>query len=779
MAKKRVLNAPFPMAGLHKGAAYKQQPPYSSPDMQNVRPDGPIEERARGGSRPGLIESHITDLGTNVRMLAPMSLAFSDGFTTFSDVFSGTTLASAWTQATWASASPIVFPDYVASIDYTTSAGAVVHDALTIDTSSNYVVEMMLAPWVGAWHGKYQIYLRMDNSSPDYRVEGVEIELVQTGTDGAYTASLKSYLASAESEIDTDSGTITDGVYPGWLSATVAADVVTVFWNGTQILTGTVDSHAGTRVGFGLECTVEGGLSICNVFRVQYYTTGTVDSWRNRLIASASGNLFKEVTYGTMTQVTTNLSLRDDVPIQAVQSGQKLYIADYGDLRDTGTDGTVSGSDLDDVGAQDWTTLGIDTDDDVCVVSAVGGATTADTYTIASVQATEITLGSAPGDGTCSYRIERGPKIYDPIADTLTLWTATAGQVPTGCPLIARFNGRIFLGGAEIAPHVWYASRQNDELDWDYAETDSQAAVAGTASEAGTPGRPLTALIAFSDDYLILACKEEIWRMAGDPAYGGALGNVSHTVGIIGKDAWCVAPEGDLVFLTAKGIYALPPGGVGKPIPLSRKQLPADLKNIDTKQYTVSLEFDVVDNGIHIFLTPNSANTQLHYWFEWESKTLWPFTLTSDHEPLVTCSYEGYAVEDSGVLIGCKDGKLRRFSMLASSDCGTAFTSYVVIGPIPLAPDGAVGKIISMDGQTGENSGDVTWTLHPGLTYEAAVSASSTDTGTWEAGLNYSVNPANSRGQAACLKISEAAGLPWAFEQVVIVTALAGMRRKQ
>jgi hypothetical protein len=714
-------------------------------------------------------------------MLAPMNLAFDDQFTTFSDVFSGTTLQAVWTQASWASASPSILPEALSSISYATSSGAVVLDALSIDTSSNYVVEIMLAPWDGAWHGKYQLYLRMDNTTPVFETEGVEIELIQTGTDGAYTASLKSYLASSETEIDTSSGTITDGVYPGWLSATVSSNTVTVYWNGTQILTGTVDAHSGTRVGYGMECTVEDGLCLANVFRVQYYSTGSIDSYRSRLIASASGNIWKEDTYGAFTQVTTNLTLRSDTKVKAVQSGQVLYIADYGDLRDSGTDGTMSGAKLDDAGAQDWTTLGIDTDSDVCVLSSVGGNTTAGTYAITAVHATNgITLSPDPGDGTCSYRIERGPKIYDPVADTLTLWTATSGkgQVPTGCPLIARFNDRVILGGAEIAPHVWYMPRQGDPLDWDYAQTDSQRAVAGTASEAGVPGKPLTAFVDFSDDYVLLCCLTEIWRMAGDPAYGGALENVSRAIGVIDEDAWCIGPSGEVVFMSLNGLYSLTPGGNSYPIPLSQAVLPRELLNIDPKQYEVNLEYDVVDNGIHIFLTPDSSNTQTHWWFDWQTKTFWPLTLAADHEPLVTCAYESTTIEDSGVILGGRDGYLRRFTKLSGNDCGTAFSSYIVIGPFPLAADGLVGRVVAMDGQLALESSDVTWALQPALTYESAVSASASESGTWVAGLNFSVHP-SCRGQAACLKLTGTSGQRWAYEQTVISTMVAGRRRKQ
>jgi hypothetical protein len=714
-------------------------------------------------------------------MLKSMTLALGDGFTSFSDGFTGLSLANAWTKATWASQSPTVLPSELASISYDDDDAAATLDTLTIDTSSNYSVEALLAPWHGEWHGKYQLYLRMDNTTPAYATEGVEVELIQTGSTGAYTASLKSYIGSVETVVDTDSGTITAGAYPGWLTATVAADVVTVWWNGTQILTGTVDSHSGVKVGFGLEATVEDGLALCNVFRVQYYSTGTVEALRTQLIASAGGDLWKEGPYGVMTQVTSNLTVRDDAKLNSAQTAQKLYIADYGDLRDTGTDGTMSGAKLDDAGAQDWTTLGIDTDSDVCVLSAVGGGTTAGTYAITAVHATDgVTLSPDPGDGTCSYRIERGPKIYDPLTDTISLWIATSGKgsVPTGCPLIARYLDRICLGGADIAPHVWYMPRAGDPLDWDYSQTDAQAAVAGTTAEAGVPGDPLTAFVPFSDDYLVMGCMDSLWRMTGNPAQGGRLDNLSQTIGIIDQDAWCLGPNGELIFLSRNGLYQMVPGGNSYPQPISHETLPKEMKHVDTKVYEVNLEYDVADRGVHVYMTPDSPNGRVHYWYDWDNKTFWPVTLDGEHEPTVTTAYEGTAVEDSGVLLGCRDGKLRRFSHLAGNDCGTAFTSYVMIGPIPLASQGNVGRTIKMDGVLAAESGAITWSLHPGLTFEAAVNASASDSGDWEEGLNYATHP-SSRGSAVCLKLTGTTGVRWAYESCDMVTKEAGMRRKQ
>jgi len=48
------MKLPFPFLGLDKGRAAHQQPPITSPDMSNVRLYDTLDNRARGGQRPGL-----------------------------------------------------------------------------------------------------------------------------------------------------------------------------------------------------------------------------------------------------------------------------------------------------------------------------------------------------------------------------------------------------------------------------------------------------------------------------------------------------------------------------------------------------------------------------------------------------------------------------------------------------------------------------------------------------------------------------------------------------
>ena len=133
---------------------------------------------------------------------------------------------------------------------------------------------------------------------------------------------------------------------PGWLSAVITNDTVQVFWNGNTLISQAVDTQTGKRVGFGLSCSVDGGLCLANIFRVQYYSTGSVNQLRSMLVASANGEIFYETAYGVMTELVTTNTVRDDTLLEAAQDGQMLYIADYGDVVAKGTDGVLDATGL-------------------------------------------------------------------------------------------------------------------------------------------------------------------------------------------------------------------------------------------------------------------------------------------------------------------------------------------------------------------------------------------------------------------------------------------------
>jgi hypothetical protein len=365
--KKRQIDLQFPFGGLNRATAYQQQPPYTSPDLLNVRSVDIYDNRERGCTRPGLIESHIDNLGDSVRLLTVMTTNPGDGFTVWSDTFGGTELASdIWTQASWASSMPLILPPAMASVDTSIDEGEAVLESLPIDSSEDYSVEIFLVPWEGSYHGEYRLYLRLDDTTPDIETEGVKIELTITASTGAYTATLNSVLDEEETVIDTASGTISTRA--GWLTAEVSGDAVTVYWCGTEILSGTVDTQTGLRTGFGMKCENDGGLCLANVFRVQYYSTETVDNLRSLLIACADGKLYKEGPYGRLTEIESDLTFRDDVQLTAAQTGQELIIADYGDVVANDT-ASVNGTALTVTGITDWDSVGLLDDDMVATTS--------------------------------------------------------------------------------------------------------------------------------------------------------------------------------------------------------------------------------------------------------------------------------------------------------------------------------------------------------------------------------------------------------------------------
>ncbi len=48
------MKLPFPLQGVDKGRATSEQPIATSPDMNNMRLYDTLDNRARGGQRPGL-----------------------------------------------------------------------------------------------------------------------------------------------------------------------------------------------------------------------------------------------------------------------------------------------------------------------------------------------------------------------------------------------------------------------------------------------------------------------------------------------------------------------------------------------------------------------------------------------------------------------------------------------------------------------------------------------------------------------------------------------------
>ena len=56
---------PFPIQGINEITAAAKQPQLTSPAMNNARPQGVLENRIRGGQRPGLDKRYSQQIGSD------------------------------------------------------------------------------------------------------------------------------------------------------------------------------------------------------------------------------------------------------------------------------------------------------------------------------------------------------------------------------------------------------------------------------------------------------------------------------------------------------------------------------------------------------------------------------------------------------------------------------------------------------------------------------------------------------------------------------------------
>jgi hypothetical protein len=459
--------------------------------------------------------------------------------------------------------------------------------------------------------------------------------------------------------------------------------------------------------------------------------------------------------------------------------------------------GTLAGKDQPAVVVDTTTLTGSSPSASVSVTQVgAGGTAIAGTYNITDIDGTVVTfnpalnlaghdngtttLGYATDIGSVVYRIARQPKVYDPKANTVEPHYANVGVVPAGCRLVALYRDRIVYAGSDLLPHVWYMSRQGDPFDWDYGQEDSGSAVFAENSTAGQLADPITAMIPHGDECLVFGSYNSLWIMRGDPGYGGTLDALSRKIGIVSSNAWTRSPDDMLIFLSADGLYVMSAGCSGFPTSLSRERLPDELLCLNPEREAVSLEYDTLARGVHIFVTRLDGSEGSHWWFDWFNKAFWRVRVASGHEPY--CLHERTVWDDCpAVLLGGRDGKIRQFDRDNQVDDGNLeIDSYCVFGPFHLDRQGfQEGMLSELQGSIGRDSGAISWEVTAGNSAEESYYATTKDAGTWDrAGLNYNTRP-RVRGVSAIVKVRNKLGSKrrWFLERVTAVIRSAGRRR--
>lgn len=687
--------------------------------------------------------------------------------------------------------------------------GVAVHKGATIalltafDSAEPYrvTVKSISVPFLG--YARLFIRLTDDGTGNDdtwYKAGGIMLELYRrvpsSGEGFAWTAKIVAY-----DETGTIHGTINGtGAYSVNVNSNVNAHTWAIDWTPATkkltVLFGAaalvddltvtgLDSVTGIGIALEVETTeVNENSGYFDWVEVEYSSTATIDAERTYLVASSTSRIWADRETQSMVEGTfdTNLTLAADVPIHSAEIGQQLFIADRGVFLASATAGdasALSGSGKDfDGDPVNFASEGVLVGEHVLVITATGDAGTAvpGSYAITGVSGTHLTLAySANGDvGTqdtnVAYRIENAPKYYDPLLHKIFAWAVDVdpdnsdlgrGTVPAGCPVIAFYNGRIVLAGPVISPHLWYMSRQGNPRDFDYNKRDTQRAIKATGMSGGRIMQPIRAWISH-EGYAIIGCTDQLWFLRGDPTFSGTLNLLVNNNGILGPAAWCHGPNGEVIFMSALGWYMIPASfPPTEPVPLSRETLPDDLSHIDTGNNHVQLVWNNRFYGVDLWIVNNADVAQSHYFMDWRNKGIHPMSVSAVYEPTSVIAYRPQTAADAAALVGGKDGRVRRFSRLATDDDGDTVTSYVFIGPFTHHElDTAIDDLRA---RLDEGSGDVTWSVHVGTTAEEALDATARATGTFSAGLgNYTGVFAG--GGAVYLKLSSTN--VWAMEMI-------------
>jgi hypothetical protein len=145
-------------------------------------------------------------------------------------------------------------------------------------------------------------------------------------------------------------------------------------------------------------------------------------------------------------------------------------------------------------------------------------------------------------------------------------------SVQTGerATLICRWGSRLVLAGYKRTPNIWYACSPDDvwpisggsggSLTDGWSGGNPIGAITGTTSQDyGTLGDPILAIFPFAQTGLMFACTNSFGFLTSDPAFdaNASLVNLTKSIGIAGRRAWCQGQEKGAYILGRDGLYLI------------------------------------------------------------------------------------------------------------------------------------------------------------------------------------------------------------------------------
>jgi hypothetical protein len=395
---------------------------------------------------------------------------------------------------------------------------------------------------------------------------------------------------------------------------------------------------------------------------------------------------------------------------------------------------------------------------------------------------------SAASGGKLYFADGTNYRLFDPATNTVSDWETSVPAAPlpvdsTGRTprLICTWRGRTILSGILGSPQAVFGSKVDDPTNFDTSPSAGTGgplatqAFALTVGKQGQVGDVVTCVYPYSDDVLFIGGSNSIHLLRGDPMAGGTRDLVTAEVGCAWGLPVCQDAEGRIWFFSNRtGLYTLVPGQAPRLVSWPIQSL---ARAVNTGDNAVRLAWDDRSRCVEVFVTPLAARgATTHFTFETQNGAWFKRThADTGHDPLCVCTVDGNRPEDRAVLLGCWDGYVRKIDVDADSDDGTPIESEVWLGPL-LTKEMDELRVDQLQAVLGEDSGDVTCTVHVGNTAEAAFESAGVPVGTLKAGRGLTL-PVRRAGHAVYLKLTSTKR--WTLEQVRVRLAPLGKVRRR
>lgn len=281
---------------------------------------------------------------------------------------------------------------------------------------------------------------------------------------------------------------------------------------------------------------------------------------------------------------------------------------------------------------------------------------------------------------------------FDPVTLLLTDWTLTDGTFPgqtTAGTCTARGLGkhgtRVVLFDIPGEESNAYLSAVGDHEDLQTGSELQGHAFTIMGTRPLKLGHPIVAWQESTNSISIVGCDGSVQAVLGDPALGNFdTATLEEQVGISGQRSMTRLQDGLVVGHGPEGLMAIPVSG--EAVNFSRETLTAILNKsrAELEDLSILVARDPKRSWVHVFLTPDDGSAGRHVIYDERTGGLrrgaggfYEQSYPADQQPTCATIWQG------DLVLGCRDGYLRRFDDAVYADDGTAFeASFMRLLPV-------------------------------------------------------------------------------------------------